>query len=542
MQTTPTRIFSFICLAMITACNVAPAGEPTPPAPAALMETAQPVDDAATPTAVGEIRLWVDENTPQELVNMLDLDVTMARSEKEAGVVLRALAPGEDLPVVGVWVYTAAVHFPTITDEITLSVVRKAWNGKGGKPFTRFMIGEAHGLGAWLGEGETDASVETTTGDFTGEAWKKADTLAIFPFHWLEPHWKVLRVDGSSPYDDDFDPLTHPLTARYGLAGAPQAVRTLMQQVDEPVSNYDAELLSTVVLTGTTALVRHTAQRMEEYGVDYPAKEIGAWLRSADLLHVSNEVPFYSDCPPADPVRLEARFCSDPSYFALFEEIGVDVVELTGNHVLDWGIPAFEETLHLYEGEQLPYYGGGWNETDAAKPFLWEHNGNRIALIGCNAMGPEHILATDVQPGPGRCDMEELKTRINELKTQGYLPVVTFQHFELDDFKPQSGQRVDMLEAASAGAVIVSGSQAHYPQTFTFVDHTFVHFGLGNLFFDQAEGNQKKAFIDRHIFYNSRYLGVELVTIMIEDYAQPRWMTAAEREKLLKGIFDAAIW
>jgi poly-gamma-glutamate capsule biosynthesis protein CapA/YwtB (metallophosphatase superfamily) len=91
--------------------------------------------------------------------------------------------------------------------------------------------------------------------------------------------------------------------------------------------------------------------------------------------------------------------------------------------------------------------------------------------------------------------------------------------------------------------VVVSGSQSHFPQTMTFVEDSFIHYGLGNLFFDQMEPKTiRQAFLDRHYFYDGRYLGVELLTTMLEDHSRPRPMTTTEREKLLRTVFDFSDW
>ncbi len=96
---------------------------------------------------------------------------------------------------------------------------------------------------------------------------------------------------------------------------------------------------------------------------------------------------------------------------------------------------------------------------------------------------------------------------------------------------------------AAAGAVIVSGSQAHVPQTMTFVGESFVHYGLGNLFFDQMKPVEaRQGFVDFHVFYAGRYLGVDLVTTLLEESARPRLMTASERESFLTEIFSLSDW
>ena len=102
----------------------------------------------------------------------------------------------------------------------------------------------------------------------------------------------------------------------------------------------------------------------------------------------------------------------------------------------------------------------------------------------------------------------------------------------------------DFRRLAQAGAVIVSGSQAHQPQAFDFEAGALIHYGLGNLFFDQLDVSQatRQAFIDRHVFYNGRYIGTELLAMLFVDYARPRPMTPGEREELLRAVFNASGW
>ena len=78
-----------------------------------------------------------------------------------------------------------------------------------------------------------------------------------------------------------------------------------------------------------------------------------------------------------------------------------------------------------------------------------------------------------------------------------------------------------------------------------------VDYGLGNLFFDQMRytlpnGNitdwTAREFIDRHIFYDGRYISTQLLTARLEEYARPRPMTAGERADMLGVIFSASGW
>ena len=219
-------------------------------------------------------------------------------------------------------------------------------------------------------------------------------------------------------------------------------------------------------------MVRGTAWKMEKKGILYPAEDIRGWLREADILHISNEIPFDPDCPPPDPKYAGLIFCSNPRYIALMEDIGTDVVELTGDHFADYGPEATLFTLDLYRQEGWPYYGGGANAEEARQPVLFEHNGNKIAFLGCNAKGGGYATASDTVPGAWECDFDLMRQEVQRLRADGYLPIVTFQHQEsenLERYRVRPEYRPDFQSMAEAGAVIVSGSQAHQPLNFEFV-------------------------------------------------------------------------
>lgn len=491
--------------------------------------------------------LWVDEKSlPEGLIRALrqaGYKITERQSPSAAKVQPLRSDSLDQVPVLAKWLFLLVAPFPTLADGTSWDELRAAWLGQRAwsdpaapwqgrplvmSPATYEAMRMVWGQPAF----ENDTVTLAPDEEVQEVAWAE-QAWAVIPFEMLNPRWKVLRIDNHSGLEPDATGF--PLWVSYGATGVEGGV--------EPVLiNYNPEHLVTVILSGTTALVRMTALRMEENGVDYPGQVIAPLLRTADVLHISNEVSFDPQCPPAKPLRREARFCSDPRYWGLLEDIGTDVIELTGNHLLDWGEEPFLYTLDLYRQAHLPFYGGGANRTEAEAPLKVEIKGTRLAFLGCNAVGPETVLATEVRAGAAPCDLERMSEQIRVLRHEGYLPIVTFQHLEVEDFRPASQARYDFQATAQAGAVIVSGSQAHFPQGFAFKSGALIHYGLGNLFFDQMFYWNRRAFLDRHLFYEGRYLGVELITIILEDYAQPRLMTAAERTEMLQNVFAASDW
>ena len=498
------------------------------------------------PTPVRRWKLWISPAVPDNLRSQILLPPGVSIIEKAEEADVKLVAGQGAFKVEEpqtTWVYALVAPFPTIQDGFRQKDLLKAWQGRssGDMKDRPLLMSDStfETLIAVWGPPAKGAVQVLSEEQILAEAWKDQPSWAIVPFEALQPRWKVLSVDGISPLDKSDVMKSYPLTVQYRLDGGAEALAGLERRGFElPTGNRNPEHLTTLVMTGTTALVRSTALRMEEKGVTYPARDIGALLRSADLTHISNEVPFYSDCPPAKPLREEARFCSDPRYLELLDAVGADLIELTGNHVLDWGQVAFAETLALYQKNGFRVFGGGENKEKSQEPLLVEDHGNRLAFIGCNAAGPENVLATDISGGAAPCDLKKMTEQIKRYKALGYIPIVTFQHYELDDFRPQSAHRIDSKKMAEAGAEIVSGSQAHHAQCMIFDGDHLIHYGLGNLFFDQMMDGNRPSFIDRHVFYEGRYISTELITTVLEDYARPRLMTAGERAEFLKEIFE----
>ncbi len=186
-------------------------------------------------------------------------------------------------------------------------------------------------------------------------------------------------------------------------------------------------------------------------------------------------------------------------------------------------------------------FGGGENLEQALQPVLVEHHGNRLAFLGCNSVGPTKAWATAVTPGAAPCETERMVAEIERLREEGYLVIFTFQWAEGTVVVPV--QETAFRQMIDAGAAIVSGSQAHQPLGFDFYEGGFIHYGPGNLFFDQMQTlEMRQEFIDRHVIYDGVHISTELLTALLEDYAQPRPMTPDERASFLERIFKKSGW
>jgi hypothetical protein len=449
------------------------------------------------------------------------------------------------------WVYAVVTPFSSTLGGVSSSDLLLRWQG-GATSLDRngplLMDSNTYEMFSALWGPAASGSVNVIAKEELVEtAWARQPVLAIVPFEALEPRWKVLPVDGLSPVHRGFDLGNYPLKIPISLNttnGSPELAALIQNNFVIPTSNLDPQKMTVVAMTGVTALVRATAYEMEQHGITYPAQDIRDWLRDADVTHISNEVPFALDCPYPDPVQPDVRFCSRDNYIQLLEDVGTDVVELTGDHFQDWGADAMFHTLDLYRERGWLTYGGGANLGEGRNALLIDKSPNRIAFIGCNAKGGSFAQASETDPGAVACDMDWMAGEIRRLKTEGYLVIATFQHHEYYTYSPQPDQQRDFRQMAEAGAVIVSGSQAHQPQGMEFLNGAFIHYGLGNLFFDQYSLCEacRQGFIDQHVFYDGRYISTRLLPIQFIDYARSRPMTFEESNELFQALFLASGW
>lgn len=358
--------------------------------------------------------------------------------------------------------------------------------------------------------------------------WRDYSLFTLMPFDQLTPRFRVLNVDELHPLDGDLDHYPFAFT--------------------NATANYHPERLTRFLLSGVTALTRNTRKALDDNGVQWAVEAVAPYVSRADFFHISNEVSIYPTCPETTGPRLGGTvysFCSKVEHFEVLTSLGVDIVELSGNHNNDYGYTAYRETLSWYTEHAIATVGGGDTPESAQSPLVIIHNGNRIAMLSCNWAGPDFAIAGydarvrgGVRPGAAYCDTNWLSDLLPLLSAENDLVVITVQYAEHDQYVPTQRQENDFRFLASLGADVVLGTQAHFPQTFEFVDRegddeAFIHYGLGNLFFDQQFFGGVRHFMDQLFIYEGRLLTVDLFTGIIEGQGRPRPMTPEERENFL---------
>lgn len=305
--------------------------------------------------------------------------------------------------------------------------------------------------------------------------------------------------------------------------------------------------------TGVTAITRALAKKIESVGdYGYPGKAVSKFLKDADLTHVSNEISSVPGCVPTDGMR----FCSKPEYLQTLKDIGVDIVELTGNHNNDYGATYNTQTINSYKKLGWEYFGGGLNSTDAAKILYIDSKGTKLAFIGYDyydTMQGTGAIASKDRAGANSYSDKKMKANILEARQNADIVIVDFQFQECYSYPEHSGaypicykplanpdQKGVFRKAVDYGADIVVGTQAHQPQTYEIYNGKMIYYGLGNLFFDQAYWlGTKHGLILTHYYKSGKLIQTKLTTTNYDINLQTYISKGSERELLLNLLKEA---
>lgn len=334
--------------------------------------------------------------------------------------------------------------------------------------------------------------------------------------------YRVIRFD-SEKFDEEIKPL---VDGKIGMEG--------LKKDD----------VLTFAQTGVTALSRGMNQKLYQVGdAKYFAEKIGGFLSAFDLTHTSNESSFTN-------MATANNICSDPRFIDTLKAIGLDIVELTGNHNVDCGVEAAESTIDTYAENNIEIVGGGKNVTEAAKPLEIKEKNTGITFLAYNQStgGATH----GDTPGANQYYEENAVSEIKAAKDRGDYVIVDIQYYECSAYASETedpacdyadssaGDQVGFFRhLIDLGADMVVGTSAHQPQTFELYGDGVIYYGLGNLFFDQVWWpGTTRSLVLGHYFHNGKLLQTKIVPTVYDASMQTQLMDAETAKWYLNRLIS----
>ena len=158
-------------------------------------------------------------------------------------------------------------------------------------------------------------------------------------------------------------------------------------------------------------------------------------------------------------------------------------LNIANNHVWDYGLDGFLDTLNYLEKDGWAYVGGGRDRAAAEKARLFEVGGLTIGIVGLTSTHPEQAWAGKSKPGVAYSDFDRMKEIVGRAKKECDVLVVSFHGgTELAD-DPNEIQKAVAHAAIDAGADLFLGHHPHVLQPIELYKGKPILYSLGNFLF-----------------------------------------------------------
>lgn len=318
---------------------------------------------------------------------------------------------------------------------------------------------------------------------------------------------------------------------------------------DQP--DFDAATVR-IAVVGDIVPGRNVHQKMVAYG-DFtrPFLNVAPYLADYDLTFGNLEGNLSSTlAQPADPHSF--TFVSDPAMIDGMLMAGLDAVTLANNHSVwnqeGWGVQGLLDTIDALDGAGLPYFGAGRTLSEARAPLIVTVNGIRVALLGIDGVTANY----EVEPG-ARTGVVDTDAGANA-EQAGTNPYVTDQF--VDDIAAATEQAEIVIPyfhmgaeyvaippewsvagaraAIDAGATMVVTLHPHVIQGMEIYNGRPIVYSPGNFIFDQMFSVEvRSGYILDLTIRGDRVVGLRCHGVEIEDFHQPRLMSAGEQAGLM---------
>ncbi len=263
-----------------------------------------------------------------------------------------------------------------------------------------------------------------------------------------------------------------------------------------------------------------------------------AELKSVDILFANLEGPV-SDV--GNNVGSKYSFRMDPIVLPIIKNAGFDIVSFANNHIGDWNVTAFNDTLKRLDQIGIKKIGANINKAEVEKPTIIEKNSVRFGFLGFSDVGPAWMEAGLNKPGILLASDPRLPEIITNAKKESDVLIVSY-HFG-DEYKTVHNARQESLahQAIDSGADMVIGHHPHVAEDIAEYKGKPIVYSLGNFIFDQYfSKDTMRGLLFKATFLGSTLKKTETKIITLNKFYQPEGIFSPselrEYEELASGV------
>ena len=247
-------------------------------------------------------------------------------------------------------------------------------------------------------------------------------------------------------------------------------------------NSYDKDCI-TLVACGDIGLYGELEQKFITEGTYAILNNTLDIFKEADLIFGNLEGPISELGTPVNPVPFpNLRMHPDCSKF--LKEAGFNIINISNNHMLDYGKEALLDTIERLNEANIPFIGAGKNSEEAWTPNIIRVKNIKIGFFGIHEAG---AAASHKEPGASKFEKDLALSSIKKLKQSADIIVVSM-HFGFDYFSIPSPYHIRLCRMLiDEGADLILGHHPHVPQPFEKYKNGLIVYSLGNFLFYLGE-------------------------------------------------------
>lgn len=238
-----------------------------------------------------------------------------------------------------------------------------------------------------------------------------------------------------------------------------------------------------IAFLGDTLLGSKAQPTLDREGYAHALADLAPLLADADLVIANHEGPISADAPPAAKeygARRPAWRRADPASLLALLDVGVRLVGLGNNHMLDHGAQGLADSLVALDAAGIAHCGAGPDAATAARPVTSDVRGERISVVSGLALRPNYAAADHYaaagRPGPALLD----PALLDPAQVGGDGLRIVLAHWGPGYGPVDDDQRATAAALRAAGAHLVVGTHPHSAQPVQLGGGAPVLYSLGN--------------------------------------------------------------
>ena len=278
----------------------------------------------------------------------------------------------------------------------------------------------------------------------------------------------------------------------------------------------------TLNAVGDIMFDRRVSQMINQEGGGWPFAGTSDLLADADLTFANLENPISSRGTRLAVKDVTLR--GNPAALSGMTDAGIDIVSLANNHIFDYGLEAYQDTVSALDQIGVRYAGAGTNIESAFNPTIIDTtNSTKVGFLAYSEIVPSWFVPADSKHGiaSARLDPELVEDKIAEVKKSTDFIIVSIHWGREYDYKLLREQNALAHRLIDQGADIVLGHHPQVVQEIEIYRGKLIAYSLGNFVFDSQQPKTAETVMLRTQIDEAGLETLEIVPIVISSAGQP---------------------